>query len=77
MWRLGRGLFEPAVRRRLFRVVKLGAMHHSVHLQREVHLRFAFGRSCWDRAEKPFFGAASVSPWSWDEGPGVAEDFPQ
>lgn len=77
MSRLGRGLFEPAVKRRLFRAVKLGPVHHSVHLQREVHLRFVFDQSYWSRAEKPLFGAVSVSPWFWDGGPGVAEDFPQ
>lgn len=54
---LGRGLLEPARKRRLVQVVKLGPMHHSVDLQREVHLRFGFHQSYWNRPEKCLFGA--------------------
>lgn len=69
MSRQGRSLREPAGKRRLFRVVKLGQIHRSAHLRTEAQLR--------DRAGKPLFGTGSVPPWFWDGGPGVGEDFPQ
>lgn len=77
MSRLGRGLVELAMQPRLLQVVKLGPMHHSGHLQGEVHHCFAFDQPYGNHPEKWLFGAVRVSPCFWDGGPGVAEDFPQ